>query len=114
MMSVNRPAPHPFPLGDVGFTSAVYWLALWVGTLGLSLSGCRGGDVGQDPAAEEEFRGRRCGDGTCDGHETCSSCAIDCGSCAEPPDLSAPPDLDTLPNAPLLTASPTSITAGQS
>src|SRR5262249_46634135 len=30
-------------------------------------------------------RRRRCGNGTCDGTETCSSCPADCGTCPPPP-----------------------------
>lgn len=31
---------------------------------------------------EDELRRRKCGDGRCQGGETCSSCEVDCGACA--------------------------------
>ena len=36
-------------------------------------------DAGSDDAGQQ---GPRCGDGTCDGDETCTSCEADCGGCA--------------------------------
>src|SRR5437867_814954 len=48
----------------------------------VALSGCSAGDLSDDSAGEAYRHHPRCGDGVCNGSETCSSCPGDCGACA--------------------------------
>src|SRR5262245_50492870 len=53
-------------------------------TLSLCTAGCFGTSSESPAVAETEdgLRHRRCGNGRCDGSESCSSCPADCGACS--------------------------------
>ena len=57
---------------------------------------CQATSGGTPVSIQTPTRAPSCGDGSCNGDETCSSCASDCGACeVTPPNVSASCDLPT-------------------
>ena len=59
-----------------------------VGVLVIAIAGCA--PVAAEGATDESALSKSCGNGTCSGRETCSTCPADCGGCASDSGTPAP------------------------